>query len=115
MSDDTIDLSVFTELQDAAGADFIEELVSTFLEETPGILSELKTAAQSNDQDQFRRAAHSIKSNASTFGAVQLAELAREMELGGLREEMDTNETQIAALDVAFQSAASALKSIING
>ena len=115
MSDDTIDLSVFTELQDAAGSDFIEELVTTFLEETPGILAELKTAAQSDDQDQFRRAAHSVKSNASTFGAVQLAELAREMELDGLQAEMETNEARIAALNETFTKAASALKSIING
>lgn len=115
MSDYTIDISVFTELQDAAGSDFVEELVATFLKETPGILAELRTAAQSNDHDQFRRAAHSIKSNAGTFGAVCLADLARQMELSGLQPELESNEARVAALDAAFQNAASALKSIVNG
>ena len=64
MVDGVIDMSVFNELQKATGADFIQELVTTFLEETPGILAELKSAAKTGEQDQFRRAAHSIKSNA---------------------------------------------------
>lgn len=33
--------------------------------------------------ESFRRTAHSIKSNASTFGATRLAEMARALEIGG--------------------------------
>ena len=42
MNEPTIDLATFTELQNTAGADFVAELVSTFLEEAPGMLAELR-------------------------------------------------------------------------
>jgi hypothetical protein len=46
MSDtpDTIDRSVFAELQAAAGADFVVELVQTFFEEAPQMIAELRAA-----------------------------------------------------------------------
>ena len=39
-----IDLATFAELQDTAGADFVAELVGTFLEEAPAMLAELRDA-----------------------------------------------------------------------
>ena len=83
MVEGPIDLSVFNELKEATGPDFIKELVETFFEEAPGILAELSGAAKAGDVDQFRRAAHSLKSNGSVFGAHKLAELARQLELSG--------------------------------
>jgi HPt (histidine-containing phosphotransfer) domain-containing protein len=84
MSDATIDAATFAELQDSAGADFVKELVQTFLEEAPAMLAELRQALAAGQADAFRRAAHSLKSNSLTFGALALAALARELELGGL-------------------------------
>ncbi len=42
MTDTVIDLAVFRELQETAGADFVTELVDTFLEEAPAMLAELR-------------------------------------------------------------------------
>ena len=41
-------------------------------------------ALAAGDAERFRRAAHSLKSNSNTFGALALGALARELELGGL-------------------------------
>lgn len=84
MSDATIDRATYAELQDTAGADFVRELVQTFLEEAPIMLQELQEALAAGEADAFRRAAHSLKSNSLTFGALALAAMAREHELGGL-------------------------------
>ncbi len=84
MADTVIDPAIFAELQEAAGADFVGELIATFLEEAPQMLAELRTAQAAGSADGFRRAAHSIKSNANTFGALRLGEMARVLELGGL-------------------------------
>ena len=40
-----IDRAVFAELQDTAGAEFVAELVGTFLEEAPQMLAELRSRA----------------------------------------------------------------------
>ena len=79
-----IDHAAFAELQDSAGAEFVAELVDTFLEEAPHMLAELRATATTVRPDAFRRAAHSLKSNANTFGATRLATLARDLELDGI-------------------------------
>ena len=79
----TIDRPVFEELKTTAGADFVHELVDTFLTEAPRMLAELRRALDANEADRFRRVAHSLKSNSNTFGASALAAMAKNLELGG--------------------------------
>ena len=45
------------------------------------MLAELRAARAAADADRFRRAAHSLKSNSHTFGALGLGALARDLEL----------------------------------
>ncbi|MEJ8853378.1 Hpt domain-containing protein [Variovorax robiniae] len=93
MSDPTIDPATFAELQEAAGAEFVTELVQTFLQEAPGMLKELRESQAAGDADTFRRAAHSLKSNSLTFGALALGAMARDLELGGLPQQPDALDT----------------------
>jgi HPt (histidine-containing phosphotransfer) domain-containing protein len=111
MAEPTIDLPTFTELQAAAGAEFVTELVGTFLEEAPTMLAELRSAQAAGAADTFRRAAHSLKSNSNTFGATQLGALARDLELGGLIA--DT--APLHALEAEYQLVAAALTGLTRG
>ena len=79
-----VDAATFRALQDTAGADFVAELVAAFREEAPRMLAALRESHAGADAERFRRAAHSLKSNALTFGAAGLAAQARALELGGL-------------------------------
>lgn len=115
MNVDVIDKTVFAELQNTAGADFVDELVGTFLEEAPGLLAELRAARAVADADGFRRAAHSLKSNSQTFGATALGAAARTLELAGLAADPARDQAAIAALQVAFDAAAAALKALRHG
>ncbi len=80
MSEAVIDRVAFDSLKDSVGADYIAEVVNAFTEEVPQLLAQLHRAFLANDAETFRRAAHSIKSNAATFGAMPLSALARELE-----------------------------------
>ena len=111
MNNDPIDPITFAELQDTAGAEFVGELIGTFLEEAPQMLAELRAAQTSATADAFRRAAHSIKSNANTFGALRLGEMARELELGGLVA--DT--APVEALQAEYERVAAALQELSRG
>ena len=84
MPPEIIDARSFRELCESAGADFARELIDTFAEEAPGLVSQMRSAIISGDADAFRRAAHSLKSNALAFGALRLAQRARELEQGDL-------------------------------
>ena len=107
MTQALIDPHTFDELQANAGADFVIELVDTFAEEAPGLLAELRSALAAGAAERFRRAAHSLKSNSSTFGATGLADLARTLELGGLPPDgtgVDGVDANPVTLARAFQS-----------
>jgi len=75
-----IDLKQFEEFRSTMGADFIGEVLTVFTADAPELLRELQQALADDDPEGFCRAAHSLKSNAAAFGAVTLAELARELE-----------------------------------
>lgn len=106
MSDPIIDDAAFAELQVQSGAEFVAELVETFADEGAGLLDALRIAAARGEATAFRRAAHSIKSNATTFGARALAEQARDLELGGLPGDA----SPIDALTAGFETAIAALR-----
>jgi HPt (histidine-containing phosphotransfer) domain-containing protein len=115
MSETVIDEAVLRELEETTGAEFAAELIETFLQEAPAMLDELKSAAEASDADAYRRAAHSIKSNANTFGAVTLAEAALEMEMNGLAAATQTGATGLDALFSEYERAAAALQERLNG
>ncbi len=111
MAQPTIDLATFDELKATAGADFVRELVDTFLTEAPAMLDDLRRSFAAGNADSFRRAAHSLKSNSNTFGALALGKLARDLELGGLAPVRDAP-TSLDALTAEYARAADALKAL---
>ena len=110
-----IDPATFAELQESAGADFVAELVGTFLEEAPGMLAELRDARAAADGGRFKRAAHSMKSNCQTFGALALGAMARELELRGLDSDAARDAAALDALDAAYARVAAALTELSHG
>jgi len=112
MAEPTIDAATFAELQATAGEDFARELVDTFLEEAPPMLAALRSAHAAGTAEAFRRSAHSLKSNASTFGASGLAALARDLELQGLAA---TRAEALDALEAEYARVVPALKALRDG
>ena len=106
-----VDLPTFTELQNNTGADFVIELVATFLAEAPGMQAELRAAWAAGAAGRFRRAAHSLKTNAQTFGALRLAEAARGLELRGLPRDA----AALDELDAGCHEALAALQALARG
>ena len=105
----TIDPETFKALQDTAGADFVVELVDAFLEEAPVMFESMRSALAEGDADKFRRAAHSLKSNSNTFGALALAAMAKELELSGLQHAL-AKPDPLAPLREEYERVARALK-----
>ena len=106
-----IDDTVLEELGHSAGEDFKVELAEAFFEEAPHMLVALRHAVNTSDKAGIRRNAHSLKTNAYTFGAMALGGLARELELGG----MPADENGVAELEAAYAAAVLALKERIGG
>ena len=115
MSTPTIDRATFEALKQTTGAEFAMELVDTFLQEAPTMLGDLRAALAAKDADKFRRAAHSLKSNSNTFGALTLAGMARELELGGLSRAIEGGAKPLDALADEYSRVAAALTALRHG
>ena len=99
-----IDEKTFAELKQMSGAEFINELIDTFLEDSPKLIEEMESALKVNNVDTFRRAAHSLKSNAATFGANELFALATELEMLGKENKLTETGDRLRALQESYES-----------
>lgn len=60
--------------------EFVAELIGDFLAALPAQLAALREACAEGDLQQLHRGAHTLKSNAATFGAEDFALACRELE-----------------------------------
>ena len=115
MNDAAIDRTTYDGLVESTGDEFVCELVDTFLADAPEMLGELRSALGTHDAERFRRTAHSLKSNANTFGALALAALAKDVELGGLAPVLAASGAPLDALEREYARVALALKDLARG
>jgi PAS domain S-box-containing protein len=88
---------------------FVAELVETFRRDAPKLLEAMRSSPEGGDGETLRRAAHTLKSNARTFGAGSLADLCEELEAtatAGARDNVTALvhriETEFARVDAAL-------------
>jgi HPt (histidine-containing phosphotransfer) domain-containing protein len=106
-----INQATFEELKGLSGADFINELIDAFLEDGLNILQNMQTALETKDVESFRRNAHSLKSNANTFGATELGTLAKELEFMGRENNLDIG-NRLEVLKGTFEKVAEELRGL---
>jgi HPt (histidine-containing phosphotransfer) domain-containing protein len=106
-----LDLNTFNELKESTGADYIGELIDAFLDDAPDLFTQMKSALVKKNTESFRRAAHSMKSNAATFGAMGLSNLAKELE--GMARENDLEiGNRLEVMEDAFHQVESQLRAL---
>ncbi|HCR71453.1 MAG TPA: histidine kinase [Anaerolineae bacterium] len=106
-----IDINTFNSLKESTDADFIKELIHTFLEDAPNQIEQMKVAIQNKDTESFTRAAHTVKSNAATFGATELANLARELESLGRENNLEIG-NKLQVMEEAFNQVKNQLEEL---
>jgi len=83
MTSSEIDKGTLDSLVAATDEEFVKELIETFLEDSPNLIAEMRGALDTHEHEAFRRAAHTLKSNAASFGAFKLSKSAKELEMIG--------------------------------
>ena len=104
-----IDQATFDELKQMSGEDFINELIDAFLDEAPNMIQNMRVALAAKDVESFRRNAHSLKSNANTFGATELSALSKELEMMAKENNLDVG-NRVDILSESFDNVAKELK-----
>ncbi|MEA3349803.1 MAG: Hpt domain-containing protein [Chloroflexota bacterium] len=111
----TFNPKALDEYRSLLGDDFIpffEELIDTYLQNTPNLLQSLQDALDGNDIELFTRSAHSLKSNSRTFGADGFADMAFVLEEIGNSGNLEDADENLAALIDAYPQVVANLKGL---
>jgi CheY-like chemotaxis protein/HPt (histidine-containing phosphotransfer) domain-containing protein len=106
---DALDPSALAQLREMAGdASVMRELIDAFLSNAPRLLEDLTGA----ETDQVRRAAHTLKSNARTFGATELVDLCQQLEDRARAGELNGAGDLALQIKEKYERAAAALDAV---
>src|SRR5215510_6161812 len=109
-----LDRDVLDQLrEDLGGTAALRELIRSFLDQTPSVLSALRDAAARADVPSIRRAAHMIKGTSSILGARELSEQCAEIERIGQTGCIADAGSRVIAVEASFRTIEAVLKSEI--
>jgi PAS domain S-box-containing protein len=90
--------------------DLLAELIETFLREVPLLLDGARRALQLGQPDEVRRAAHTLKSNGATIGAIGFSELSRRLESLARSGTLEGAADLVARLEAEYETVRIALE-----
>ena len=93
-----MDTAAVARLQEIGGPALVRTLVRLVLEELPGRLARVEAAVAAHDAAGLAPAAHSLISTTGNFGAFQVSELARRIELAAPAAQWETLTADAAGL-----------------
>jgi CheY-like chemotaxis protein/HPt (histidine-containing phosphotransfer) domain-containing protein len=106
------------DLEDALGRvdgdrELLEEIASLFLETCPGWLEDLRRGLDESNAEQIRRAAHTLKGSASSFGARPLIESALRVEQIGASQDLESAGAAAHELELYVEALAGELRGFL--
>lgn len=108
-----VDPAVLDRLAESMGGDesFVAELIEQFVTDSPALVAAARKGLEEGDADGVRRAAHTLKSNAATFGANTLADRSRRLENAAKAGELRDGAASIDAVAEELERVYAALRS----
>lgn len=92
--------------------EFAARLIATFLGDVPKRLATLRRAFEQGAQDEFKRAAHTLKSSSGQLGISFYAEIAMRVELAAREGRMAEMAESVSWLESEFTSLRDALQTL---
>ena len=100
-----VDIQAFRKTMDEAGVEgIVEEILRSFLLESPERIRRLQDAVASGDTEEVRKAAHALKSSSSAIGARGLSRLLQRAENAGRNGEPGDPEELMAGILDQYQA-----------
>lgn len=108
-------IQALRDLSPEGGAEFLRELITIYLEDTPRQMTELEEALARQDAPKVTRAAHTIKGSSGNFGATALAELAVGIESHGKTGNLAAAAAALPGFKAEFARVREALHKLATG
>lgn len=114
MTETLIDPEAWETIKSMTDTAFLVELIDTYLSDSPALLEQMRAGLATGDIELVRRAAHSLKSNSASFGAVRLTEVSRELEMLAKSGILEGGALKLAAVEAAFAQLSPVLEKMKN-
>jgi PAS domain S-box-containing protein len=111
-----VDAAVLARLTESMGGDdaFVAELIDQFVTDSPALVTAARRGLEAGDADEVRRAAHTLKSNAATFGANGLADRSSRLESAAKGRSLEDGPAQLEAIEDELGRVQAALRATIS-
>jgi len=93
--------------------EFLREIISIYLEDTPLRITELDESLASGDISRFARAAHSVKGSSANLGAARLRDAAEKLEREAHHSGLTAVVPLVAEVRSQFDKAAAELRKFL--
>ncbi len=90
-------------------------LLQNFYKDAPKLMADARRHLAAGQTPELRRAAHTLKSSAATFGAMRLSALARELEFKARDGVLDGAEELLARIEAEYPQVREALEALPTG
>jgi PAS domain S-box-containing protein len=109
-----VDTAVLTRLSESMGGDdaFVAELIEQFIADSPALVVAARQGFESADAKEIRRAAHTLRSNAATVGASELADRSGRLEAAARAGSLDDGAAQVEAISEELERVHAALRAV---
>ena len=103
-------------LAESMGGDdaFVAELIEQFVTDSPALVAAARHGLEAGDADEVRRAAHTLKSNAATFGANELADRSSRLEAAAKAGTLDDGPARLEAIEDELGRVHAALRASVS-
>jgi HPt (histidine-containing phosphotransfer) domain-containing protein len=88
----------------------LQRVIDLYLSSTPGVIDDLQRAAEDDDAEALRKAAHSLKSSSANLGATELADACRALETAARMGEIFGAREEVAAIALEYRCVEKALQ-----
>lgn len=105
-------IQALRDLSPDGDGEFLRELITIFLTDTPQQLAQLDEAIAKQDATLAVRAAHTIKGSSGNFGAEDFADLAKQIETEAKANNLAAAAALIPEFKNSFEKVAAALKQL---
>ena len=111
----TVDTKALNQLLEVIGYDHdsLVELMDSFLEDAPEMLTGMTTGLESGDTQTLTRSAHTLKSSARDFGLLELSDSCLQLEQKGKAGSLDGADRLVAQIQALYQQGEDELRAAI--
>jgi len=88
------------------------ELITLFLEDTLELLAKMRESVAEGDAETLQRAAHTLKGNSATLGAMRLSGLCKELEFMGREGKLEGVVEKVAQIEAEYEKVKAVLESV---